>query len=100
MGFWASHVLKSTREFISDEELEIQHQRNQMWKKFKLHLIEHLKICMTIVMYGFAVTSVLGLLIAIPGFAIVKIEAYKDKVKLEASMQSSNTICLPRNQKE
>lgn len=100
MGFWDNHVLKSTKEFLSDQELELQYENKKMWQKLKLHFIEHFKACLTILMYGFAVVAVLAMLIGVLGFTVLSLDSYSQKVKLEASMQSADTICFPRNKKE
>jgi len=51
-------------------------------------------------MYGFAVVAVLAMLIGVIGFKVLSLDSYSQKVKLEASMQSADTICFPRNKKE
>ena len=99
-GFWNNHVLKSTEEYLSDQERELQYETKKMWQKLKLHLVYHFKACMTILMYGFAVVAVLAMLIGVIGFTVLSLDRYSQKVKLEASMQSADTICLPRNKKE
>lgn len=100
MGFWDNHVLKTTKECISDEDAMLRHESAQMWKKLKLALMDHLKACLIILLYGGAVVAVLAMLIGGLGLTVITLDGYNKKVQLEASMQSSDTICMPRSKKE
>lgn len=100
MNFSDNCTTTSPKKPISEEEMELNHHSKQMWQNLKLQMLEQIQTCITVLMYGVTIATMVVLLIAVPVLTSIKLQEYDNKVKLEASMQSSNTICLPRNQKE